>query len=52
MLHTIEGVYENGQVTLHELPPFQGSVRVLVTFLETIESQEQDGVEGKSDPEK
>lgn len=33
MLTAIEGTYENGQVTLNELPPVQKKMKVIVTFL-------------------
>lgn len=33
MLTTIEGIYENGKVTLTELPPLKKSSKVLVTFM-------------------
>lgn len=33
MLTTIEGIYENGKVTLTESPPVKKSSKVLVTFM-------------------
>ena len=34
MLRTIEGVYRDGALELLEPAPIQGTVRVLITFLE------------------
>lgn len=34
MLTAISGTYENGQVTLDELPPVQTKAKVVVTFLQ------------------
>jgi predicted DNA-binding antitoxin AbrB/MazE fold protein len=34
MLRTIEGIYRNGVLELLEPAPIQGTVRVLITFLE------------------
>jgi hypothetical protein len=34
MLTTIEGIYENGQVILKEIPPKMKRVKVLITFME------------------
>ncbi len=34
MLRTIEGIYRNGVLELLEPAPTQGTVRVLITFLE------------------
>ncbi|KQS23797.1 hypothetical protein [Dyadobacter sp. Leaf189] len=34
MWTTIEGVYENGQVTLSEEPPVRDKAKVLITFIE------------------
>lgn len=34
MLKTVEGIYQDGKLELLEPAPIQGSVRVLVTFLE------------------
>ena len=34
MLRTIEGIYRDGTLELLEPAPFEGTVRVLVTFLE------------------
>jgi hypothetical protein len=34
MWTTIEGVFENGQVTLKENPPVTDKAKVLVTFIE------------------
>jgi len=36
MLTTIEGIYENGKVTLTESPPVKKSSKVLVTFMTDI----------------
>lgn len=33
MLTAIEGTYENGQITLDELPPVEKKMKVVVTFL-------------------
>ena len=33
MLTAIEGTYENGQITLDELPPVEKKTKVVVTFL-------------------
>lgn len=33
MLTTIEGIYENGKVTLTESPPVKKNSKVLVTFM-------------------
>lgn len=33
MLHTIEGVYRNGEVALKEQPKMRSEIPVLVTFL-------------------
>lgn len=34
MLHTVEGIYRNGQIELSESPPGAvGDIRVLVTFM-------------------
>ena len=39
MLTEIEGTYENGQITLNELPPVTHKMKVVVTFLgEELES--------------
>ncbi|WP_026632415.1 hypothetical protein [Dyadobacter alkalitolerans] len=38
MLTTIEGIYENGQVTLKEAPPLKNKAKVLITFMEDAES--------------
>ncbi|SDG95974.1 hypothetical protein SAMN04487996_12629 [Dyadobacter soli] len=35
MLTTIEGIYENGKVTLKESPPVTKNSKVLVTFMST-----------------
>jgi hypothetical protein len=34
MIKTISGIFRNGKLELLEPPPIQGTVRVLVTFLE------------------
>ena len=34
MLVAVEGVYQNGQVHLHDKVPFENETRVIVTFLE------------------
>lgn len=34
MLRTIEGIYQDGTLKLLEPAPIQGTVRVLITFLE------------------
>jgi hypothetical protein len=34
MLTTIEGIYENGQVILKEIPPLKKRAKVLITFIE------------------
>jgi len=34
MLKTISGIFRDGKLELLEPPPIQGTVRVLVTFLE------------------
>ncbi len=38
MLTTIKGVYDNGKILLDEMPPTQNRAKVVVTFLEEIES--------------
>ena len=38
MLTTIEGIYEDGQVTFKETPPLKKKVKVLVTFMEETDS--------------
>ena len=32
--HTINGIYDNGQITLEESPPTEKRMRVLITFVE------------------
>lgn len=34
MLTAIQGIYENGQIILDEVPPVQGRTKVVVTFLD------------------
>ncbi len=34
MYTTISGSYENGRVILHELPPSEKTMKVLITFFE------------------
>lgn len=34
MFTTINGIYENGQITLEESPPTEKRMRVLITFVE------------------
>lgn len=34
MYTTISGSYENGRVILHELPPSEKTMKVLITFVE------------------
>ena len=34
MLKTVEGIYQDGKLELLEPAPIQGTVRVLITFLE------------------
>jgi len=36
---TIKGLYEDGQVTLLEIPPVKGSKKVLITFIEENENE-------------
>ncbi|HEY5390535.1 MAG TPA: hypothetical protein VIJ57_00370, partial [Hanamia sp.] len=38
MLTTIKGTYNNGQIVLDEIPPTKNKSKVVVTFLEEIES--------------
>ncbi|MDQ6761686.1 MAG: DUF2281 domain-containing protein [Bacteroidota bacterium] len=38
MLTTIKGIYDNGQIVLEEIPPTKKKSKVVVTFLEEIES--------------
>jgi hypothetical protein len=38
MLTTIKGIYDNGQIVLDEAPPTKNKSKVVVTFLEEIES--------------
>lgn len=38
MLTTIKGIYDNGQIVLDEVPPTKNKSKVVVTFLEEIES--------------
>ncbi|MFN2440135.1 MAG: DUF2281 domain-containing protein [Chitinophagaceae bacterium] len=38
MLTTVKGIYNNGQIILDETPPVKNKARVVVTFLEEIES--------------
>ena len=38
MLTTIKGIYDNGQIVLDEVPPTKNRSKVVVTFLEEIES--------------
>jgi len=38
MLTTIKGIYDNGQIVLDEMPPTKSKSKVVVTFLEEIES--------------
>ena len=38
MLTTIKGTYNNGQIVLDEIPPTKNKLKVVVTFLEEIES--------------
>jgi len=33
MLTSVEGIFENGQIILTEIPPVQNKTRVVVTFL-------------------
>ncbi|MGZ8152555.1 MAG: hypothetical protein ACXW0Q_07060 [Methylovulum sp.] len=37
MYTTISGIYDNGKVTLEELPPTEKRMKVLVTFVEETE---------------
>ena len=34
MYTTISGSYENGRVVLHEIPPFEKTMKVLITFVD------------------
>ncbi|SOD91744.1 hypothetical protein [Spirosoma fluviale] len=34
MLVAVEGIYQNGQVYLHDKVPFENETKVIVTFLE------------------
>ncbi len=34
MKHTVEGIYDEGKITISEPVPFKGKSRVLVVFLE------------------
>lgn len=43
MLTTIEGIYENGQVTLKEIPPLKNKAKVLITFMEDVEGPFAEG---------
>lgn len=38
MLTTIKGIYENGKIVLEEIPLTKNKSKVVVTFLEEIES--------------
>jgi hypothetical protein len=41
MYQTVEGIYENGKITLTETPVANGKQKVLVTFLESISDEPQ-----------
>jgi hypothetical protein len=41
MYKTVEGIYENGEITLTETPAANGKQKVLVTFLESITDEPQ-----------
>lgn len=41
MLTAIQGIYENGQIILDEVPPVQERTKVVVTFLEEKSSVER-----------
>lgn len=38
MLTTIKGIYHNGQIVLEEVPPTKNKTKVVVTFLEVVQS--------------
>jgi hypothetical protein len=38
MLTTIKGIYDNGKIILDEMPPTKTKSKVVVTFLEEIQS--------------
>ncbi len=38
MLTTIKGIYDNGQIVLEEMPPNKNKSKVVVTFLEELQS--------------
>lgn len=38
MLTTIKGIYDNGKILLDEMPPTKNKSKVVVTFLEEIQS--------------
>ena len=48
MLIAIEGICENGTITLSELPPFVGKTNVIVVFLEEKKGVRLGSLEGKA----
>lgn len=48
MLTTIEGIYENGTITLSEALPIAGKAKVIVIFLEEKKGVRLGSLEGKA----
>jgi hypothetical protein len=42
-LVSVEAVYEDGQIRLLESPPVHGAYRVLITFVEPVTKEEEEG---------